>query len=142
MSLRLAPDFELKDLAGRAVRLSGFRGKVVLLDFWATYCGPCHDSIPEFQRLYERFRDRGLEVVGVSMDAYPGEVAGYARSLKMGYIVLLDPENRTRGPFEVRGLPMTLLLDRSGAVRKKWLGADSEGYKEIERDIEAVLNEK
>ena len=140
-SLRAAPEFELNDLAGRAVKLSDFRGKVVLLDFWATYCGPCRDSIPEFQRMFERFRGRGLEVVGVNMDAGAGEAAEYAKALKMGYTVLLDPENRTRTPFGVRGLPTTLLLDRSGAVRRTWVGYDREGAKGIERDVEALLKE-
>ena len=140
-SPRPAPAFELRDLAGRVVRLQDFRGKVVLLDFWATYCGPCRELIPEFQRMYEKFRGRGLEVVGVNMDADAALAAEYARTLKMGYTVLLDPENRTRTPFGVRGLPTTLLLDRSGAVRRRWVGYDPEGPREIERDVEALLKE-
>ena len=134
-----APNFELKDLSGKTVRLSDFQGKVVLLDFWATYCVPCHESIPVFQRLYEKYRGQGVEVVGVSIDAFTEHVAGFVKEQKMGYTVVLDPESSAPPLFGVRGLPTTLLVDRSGAIRQRWVGFDPEVASEIQAGIEAAL---
>ncbi|MEK7656566.1 MAG: TlpA disulfide reductase family protein [Elusimicrobiota bacterium] len=136
-----APSLELKDLSGRSVRLSDFQGKVVLVDFWATYCGPCHESIPEFEALYRRHRAQGLEVVGVSMDAFTEHIKAFIDEKGMTYTVLMDPEQTTQGPWGVRGLPTTVLLDRSGRVRNRWTGYDSELKGEIEREISALLRE-
>lgn len=136
-----APRLELPDLEGRSVRLSDFQGKVVLLDFWATYCGPCHESIPEFEALYKRHRAQGLEVVGVSMDAYVEHINDFIRETGMTYTVLLDPEQRSQGPWGVRGLPTTVLIDRSGAPRKRWTGYDRELGREIEAEVRALLRE-
>lgn len=136
-----APRLELKDLSGRSVRLSDFQGKVVLLDFWATYCGPCHESIPEFEALYRRYRPQGLEVVGVSMDAFTEHIKAFIDEKGMTYTVLVDPEQSSQGPWGVRGLPTTVLLDRSGGVRERWTGYDPELGAEIEKAIVSLLKE-
>src|SRR5262245_27852736 len=88
---RIAPDFELKTLAGRKVKLSDFRGKVVVLNFWATYCGPCRVEMPWLVDLYKQYRSRGLEVVGVSMDdeGAQKQVADFVREIGVPYPILL-----------------------------------------------------
>ena len=75
------PDFGLKDLAGREVSAAQFRGKVVLLDFWATWCGPCKKEMPGYERLYRRYKDRGLVVLGISADSDAGLVAKFGKEL-------------------------------------------------------------
>lgn len=119
--------------------LADFRGKVVLLDFWATYCLPCHESIPFFQRLYERYGGRGLEVVGVSVDAYAGHVPEFVRERGMTYAVALDPEQATPGLYGYRTLPTTFLLDREGRILRRWAGFDSAIAEEMEKEILAAL---
>ena len=112
-----------------------------MLDFWATYCGPCHESIPEFEALYRRYRPQGLEVIGVSMDAFTEHIKVFMDEKGMTYTVLLDPEQATQGPWAVRGLPTTVLLDRSGQVRKRWTGYDPALKIEIEKEIATLLRE-
>jgi thiol-disulfide isomerase/thioredoxin len=135
-------DIELKDLSGRPVALRSFRGKVVLVDFWATYCEPCRDSIPELEKIYERRRAQGLEVVGIGMDVSDEGVQEFVKEFKMGYTVLHDPKNLSRGLFRLRGLPTAVLIDRAGGVRRTWTGYDKSVHEEIEADILKLLEEK
>ncbi|HVE13704.1 MAG TPA: TlpA disulfide reductase family protein [Elusimicrobiota bacterium] len=136
-----APSLALQDLGGKTVRLSDFQGKVVLLDFWATYCEPCHESIPMFEKLYDELKPRGLEVVGVSMDPAPEEVPPYVRENRMRYTVLLDPQTTSQDSFGVRGLPTTMLIDRQGRIRRRWLGFDEGVAAEVRAGIEDALRE-
>lgn len=136
------PDLELRDLSGKAVRLGSFKGKVLLLDFWATYCEPCRESIPELEKVYERRKAQGVEFVGVNLDASDEGVREYVAELKMAYPVLRDPENLSRTPFRLRGLPTAVLIDRAGSLRRSWTGYESGVTKEIEAEIEKLLEEK
>jgi peroxiredoxin len=137
-----APAFELKGLGGGTVRLEDLRGKVALVDFWATFCEPCRESMPELQALYARRKGQGFTVLGVSMDAYPGEVGAFVKALKVDYPIALDPENRTRAPWGVRGLPTAVLLDREGRIRRRWLGTDESAAREMEEAVAALLKEE
>ena len=137
-----APNFELTDLAGKKVRLSDYQGKVVLLDFWATYCDPCHDSIPMFERFYEENRTQGLEVVGVSLDVDTSVVPDFVKKNGVQYAIVLDPTQSTPASFGVRGMPTTLLVDRAGNVRRRWLGFDPQIGGEIRSEFERALREK
>ncbi len=96
----------------------------MLLNVWATWCHPCRDEIPELQRLYERYRDRGLEIVGVSIDASGDEqsIAAFARRYGMTYPVWRDPDETVSATFLVLGVPATFLIDRGGVVRWKKTG--------------------
>lgn len=134
-----AHEFELPDLAGKTVRLSDFSGKVVLLDFWATYCIPCHESIPEFQSLYERYGPKDFTVLGVSVDAYVREVPDYAKEMGMRYPVLLDSDRTAAEAYGVHKLPTTFLLDRAGRIRREWQGYDAAIAGEIRAELAAVL---
>ena len=90
----VAPNFELKDLSGNTVRLNSFKGHPVLLDFWATWCGPCRMSIPLVQEFYMRHKSEGLEVLGLNMDDDPSGVYGFVKQFKMTYPVLFAGKRR------------------------------------------------
>jgi len=130
------------DLSGKPVKLSGFRGQVLLLDFWATYCEPCRESIPELEKAYKRLKARGVEFVGINLDVTDEGVREYVAELKMEYPVLRDPKNLSRDPFRLKGLPTAVLIDRSGSLRRSWTGYETDGTKEIEAEIVKLLEEK
>ncbi|HBY62192.1 MAG TPA: alkyl hydroperoxide reductase [Solibacterales bacterium] len=133
-----APDFELKDAAGRDVRLSGFKGKVVLVDFWATWCVPCKESIPLFHQMRERYGAQGFEVIGIAMDAGGWKVVQpFAEEMKMAYPVVLGTPRVAYLYGDVEALPLAFLVDRDQRVAAIHLGAPSK--KELEKAIEALL---
>lgn len=137
-----APAFELKKLGGGTVRLEDLRGKVALVDFWATFCEPCRESMPELQAMYARRKGPDFTVLGVSMDPYSDEVGAFVKDLRVSYPIALDPENRTRVPWGVRGLPTAVLLDREGRIRRRWLGTDESAAQEMEEAVAALLEEE
>ena len=110
-----APDFTLKDANGTAVRLSDFRGKVVLLNFWATWCGPCTLEIPWFVEFEQQYKSKGLEVVGVSMDEDGWQVIKpYIAEHKVNYRILLGDDSVSQLYGGVDSLPTTFIIDREG----------------------------
>ena len=118
-----APDFELSDLSGKKVHLSDFHGKVVILDFWATWCGPCRQEVPDFVRLQAKYRQQGLVVVGLSLDA-GGEkaVRPFAEEFNVNYPMLLANDETARRFGGIVGIPTTFVLDRQGRIVKKFMG--------------------
>ncbi|MBI5203253.1 MAG: TlpA family protein disulfide reductase [Elusimicrobia bacterium] len=136
-----APDFQAKVLGGQALSLSGLKGKVVLLDFWATWCGPCEETIPHLIQLNGSRRDKGLEVVGVSVDDYPEDVPAYVKTHGMKYPVFVDAEKEVMDLYGVRNVPTTVLIDRAGKVRGRWLGAGDEVERELDDAIDVLLKE-
>ena len=133
-----APNFVLKDTAGALVRLADYRGKVVLLDFWATWCGPCKAEIPWFNDLEKRYLERGFAVLGVAMDEGGKKVVKqYAARLKIAYRILLADEPTARQYGGVRALPETLLIDREGRIVAKHLGITNKS--EYEREVVDLL---
>jgi len=126
MSLEPAPDFELKSLDGRAVKLSDFRGKVVVLNFWATWCAPCRVETPWLIDFYRRYKEQGLEVVGVSMDDGDQEhVADFVKEMGVNYTVLLGNHAVGDAYGGARFLPQTFFIDRNGNIIKHSFGIKS-----------------
>jgi peroxiredoxin len=118
-----APDFALKDVNGQTVRLSDYRGKVVLLDFWATWCSPCQIEIPWFMDLERRNKDRGFAVLGVSMDDDGWEsVKPFLSQLGVNYRVVIGNEETSQLYGGVDALPTTFLIDRGGKIAAVHVG--------------------
>jgi peroxiredoxin len=119
-----APNFQLRDLAGNVMSLSQFRGKVVLLNFWATWCGPCRVEMPAMEQLYRTFSRREFEILAVSTDAQGVAVTRpFQRAMGFTFPVLHDEEYRVGLIYGARSLPLTFMVDRQGVIRKKIFGA-------------------
>jgi peroxiredoxin len=136
------PDFTLKDLHGRAVSLSQFRGKVVILNLWMTTCPPCKKEMPMLQQLQKKYANQGVVVVGISADEKANTAASFARTLGVTYPLLIHPalmiSESEQQKFGLLGLPTTYILDKTGSVRKKVIGfLDKE---DIEQALEEVLS--
>jgi len=108
-------DFTLTDLEGKAWTLKALHGKVVLVNFWATWCPPCRKELPDLQALYDRFKNRGLVVLGIS-DEDITKVQPFVTEHKMTYPVLLDPGRKGNQLFDIQGIPGSLFYDRSGRL--------------------------
>jgi thiol-disulfide isomerase/thioredoxin len=114
------PDFHLEDTRGQRVTLAQFRGKVLLVDFWATWCAPCRKEMPGYEALDRRYRARGFAVVGIAADSDRAAVAKFGRKLGITYPLLINGMNVQR--YGVQGLPTTILVDREGFIRKEVVG--------------------
>jgi thiol-disulfide isomerase/thioredoxin len=132
-------NFTVKDVNGKEVRLSQYKGQVVLLNFWATWCGPCRREIPSLMTLYSSYKDRGFVVLGVSVDKEVRLVKPYARTMKMNYPVLIgagrEEFNEAFGPFI--GFPTSVMLERDGTVCVKHVGLPSPSL--LKKQIDALL---
>jgi peroxiredoxin len=136
---KTAPEFALKDSNGQTVHLADYKGKVVLLDFWATWCGPCKIEIPWFIEFEQQFKDRGFAVLGVSMDEDGWDaVKPYMDDLKINYRILLGNEQVSDIYGGVESLPTTLLIDRQGKIASIHIGL-SQGKEEFRNDIDRLL---
>ena len=136
-----APEYSAKSLAGDSVSLAGLRGKVVLLNVWATWCAPCREEIPALQRLHQAHAARGLEVVGVSVDA-PGEeesIRDFVKEFGVTYPIWYDEENTVTPTFRLIGVPSTFLIDREGKIAWKFLGPVESNDSTLARALREVL---
>jgi peroxiredoxin len=135
---KVAPDFTLQSIDGKTVRLSDFRGKAVLLNFWATYCAPCRIEMPWFVELQNRYAAEGLQVVGVAMDdASPNDIEKFAKDLGVNYPILVGEEAAGNAFGGVQFLPSTFYIGRDGKVVDKVFGLKKRN--EIEEDIKRAL---
>jgi peroxiredoxin len=138
---KLAPDFTLQDANGTSVSLSGYRGKTVLLNFWATWCGPCAMEIPWFIEFEQQFKSKGFEVVGISMDEDGwSAIKPYIAEHKVNYRVLLGNDSVSQLYGGVDSLPTTFLLDRAGKVAYVHVGLA--GKNEYLNEIQTLLGSK
>jgi thiol-disulfide isomerase/thioredoxin len=121
-----APDFELQSLEGKNVKLSEFRGKAVLLNFWATYCGPCKIEMPWFVELQKEYGPQGFQIVGVAMDdASTEDIAKFAKEMGVNYPILLGKESVGDSYGGVAVLPTTFFVDRGGKITAREFGLQS-----------------
>ena len=133
-----APDFELKDASGKVVHLSDYKGKVVLLDFWATWCGPCGIEIPWFTEFQRKYKDRGFTVLGVSMDDGGWkDVKPFVAENKINYQVVLGDDKTSDQYGDVEALPTTFVIDRQGRVASVHVGLVDK--KEFDDAIQKLL---
>jgi peroxiredoxin len=130
-----APDFSLPDLSTNTVTLSLYRGqKVVLMDFWATWCGPCRMAMPDLQDLQDKFKDRGFEILSVNQGESAEQVRNFIQRKKYTFHVVLDQDGAVGGKYGVRGIPTLVLVDKKGVVQ--WL---SVGYSGNDDDLRQLL---
>jgi thiol-disulfide isomerase/thioredoxin len=136
-----APDFELTDVrTGKKVRLSDYRGKAVLLNFWATWCPPCKEEIPMFIDLQKQYAGEGLVILGVAMDdSGQKEIAGFANQMSMNYPVLLGTDAVSNEYGNVDALPTTFYIGRDGRIVNRIFGLVGPG--EVEENIKAALRQ-
>ena len=113
----VAPDFALKSSNGKNLKLSEHRGEVVMINFWATWCGPCRQEMPLLNRLHEQYRKAGFTLLGISVDDKPQAAQEMARQLGVGFPVLFDSEKQVSRRYDVDAMPTTLIIDRDGKVR-------------------------
>lgn len=120
---QLAPDFTFPDLQGRKVRLSSLRGRVVLLNIWATWCPTCIEEMPSLQKLHESFREEDLAVISVSIDVLGGQVvAPFMKRYDLTFPALLDPRGEIKQVYATTGVPESFIIDRQGVVVHKVIG--------------------
>jgi peroxiredoxin len=130
---KTAPDFALKDINGRQVKLSDFRGKIVLLNFWATWCGPCKVEIPWFIEFEQKYKDRGFAVIGVSMDEEGWSVVKpYLAERRINYRVVVGTEKLGQDYGGVESLPTSFIIDKEGRIVSTHVGLVSKSDYESE----------
>lgn len=135
-----APDFSRLDLEHRQVSLSAYQGKVVLLNFWATWCAPCLAEIPRFRAWQKQNWENGLQIVGISMDDEAAPVSTFYRKFRLNYPVVMGDENLGELYGGVLGLPVSFLIDRKGRIRFKHEGQTD--LRVMQREIEQLLHER
>lgn len=138
---RQAPRLTGKDIRGEYVSLEDFRGKVMLLNIWATWCGPCRQELPELRALHNRWSAQGFTVVGVSIDAPKDakKVESMAQQFGLDYPLVLDPLGKSIEAFEVRGYPTSFIIGRDGLILWRRDGLIQPGDADLEAQIKAAL---
>jgi peroxiredoxin len=120
---KMAPDFAVPNLEGQAVRLSAYRGQVVLVNLWATWCPPCRDEMPSMEQLHQRFKDRGFVLLAVSQDeGGVAPVKSFVDQMKVTFPVLVDQQGEVGRKYGVWGFPESFLVDREGRIVERVIG--------------------
>jgi thiol-disulfide isomerase/thioredoxin len=120
-----APAIHADDLSGRPFALATLKGKIVLLDFWASWCAPCKKSLPALDKLQEKYRDKGLEVVGISLDEDTDAISTFLERAPVKFRILRDPSGKSAEAFSVVAMPTSFLLDAEGRIAARYEGGDS-----------------
>jgi thiol-disulfide isomerase/thioredoxin len=136
-----APAFDLPDLSGGRMSLTALQGKVVILDFWATWCGPCLQEIPEYASFWEKNKGRGVEVIGVVFDSgEPQEIADFVRENRIPYRQLLGDEKIQDAYGANQGFPTTFVIDRHGVMRTRIVGAAPGKFETLQKTVDDALS--
>jgi cytochrome c biogenesis protein CcmG/thiol:disulfide interchange protein DsbE len=118
---KMAPDFSIQD-SDHKVSLRDFRGKIVVLNFWATWCPPCVEEMPSLVQMDQRMKDKGVAVLGVSIDVDADAYHRFLKDYKVGFVTVRDPEQKSASLYGTHGWPETYVIDRDGIVRRKFIG--------------------
>lgn len=134
-----APDFELPNLNQEGIKLSGYQGKVVYLDFWASWCAPCRETFPWMNQLREKYGKDGLEILAVNIDTKRADADKFLGQTPAGFTVLFDPKRGVAKTYALKGMPTSFLIDRSGNVVSTHLGFQKDRAGELESHIVKAL---
>ncbi|MFC1870548.1 peroxiredoxin family protein [Chloroflexota bacterium] len=134
----LAPDFQLQSLAGHTVSLSGQRGQPVLLNFWASWCGPCVSEMPFLQEIYEQWSGRGLVLLGINIGESSDKAEQFMQSHELSFPVLLDIKTEVARKYNISGIPTTYFIDQNGVIQEVIIGAFSSKAK-IEQSLSKII---
>jgi len=132
-------DFTLESMQGNKVTLSALKGKVVILDFWATWCPPCRAAIPRLIELYNKYQNQGLLVLGIALDER-NEVIKLSKEMGINYPVLFDDKQTSRN-YEIQSIPTLFVIDKKGKQVYKEIGFSEEGFSQMEEKIIELLKE-
>lgn len=136
----VAPGFSLPSLSRGELSLSDYQGKVVLLNFWATWCMPCRQEMPSMERLWQQYRDKGLVILAVSTDeGSPSRVKSFVKRLKLSFPILLDPDSKVSDLYQVSGLPVSYLIDKQGRLVAEVTGSEDWMSEKSITGIESLL---
>ncbi len=132
-----APDFTLTTLEGETVHLSDYRGQIVLLNFWASWCPPCNEELPALNAYYAAHKDQGLVLLGVDVDETADVVRDFVQQKGITYPILLDPQGKASADYSVTGMPTTFIIDREGRLIGYWPGELTEAM--LEKGLTPLL---
>ncbi len=133
-----APGFQLPNLDGQSVSLSDFRGKPVLINFWATWCPPCRIEMPYIQQVYDEWSDKGLVILAINMGESSSEVSEFMKSYNLSFPVLLDTKGDVAEKYNIRPIPVTFFIDEDGIIKRMKIGAFISAA-EIENSLSEIM---
>jgi thiol-disulfide isomerase/thioredoxin len=136
-----APDFALKTLDNRNLRLSEFRGQVVLINFWASWCGACRQAMPALNKMHEKYQRAGLVMLSINLDDEAPRALQMAKSLDIGYPIMLDDHKTVSRLYQADNMPLTVLIDREGVVRLLHEGFNLGDESKFVAPLRSLLNE-
>ena len=137
----VAPDFTLKSKSGKNIKLNEYRGDVVMINFWASWCGPCRQEMPALEQLYSRYKDLGFVILGVNLDEDSGKAIGMLNHIPVSFPILFDNDKKISNLYDVTAMPTTYLIDRNGNLRHLYK-AYKPGYEEkYAKQIKALVRE-
>jgi len=137
-----APEIGINDLNGRPVRMASLRGKVVLVDFWASWCAPCRQEFPVLERLHRTYASQGLAIVGVSVDNDVANVRSFLRRNSASFLIAHDPRKVAAARYGGTAMPSSYIIDRRGIVRHYHPGFRANDAATIEREVQALLRQR
>lgn len=136
-----APDFSLQSRDGGTISLREFRGQVVMINFWATWCGPCREEMPHLEALYQRYSALGFRLLGVNVEEDSENAEAWLEEMPVSFSILFDPENRVSELYDVIAMPSTVLVDRQGNIRFSHDGYQPGYENEYQTQIRALIRE-
>lgn len=136
-----APDFTLESRSGENLRLEDYRGEVVMLNFWASWCGPCRQEMPLMDDIYSQYKDLGFTILAVNVDENRDEALRFLEAVPVDYPILYDPESRVSELYEVQAMPTTVMIDRNGNARFVHYGYQPGYEDDYEQQIRELVRE-
>lgn len=136
-----APDFTLKSSDGKNIKLSELRGQVVMVNFWASWCGPCRQEMPLLEQLHKKYQPMGFTLLGISVDENTSDATKFLKGVDVSFPILFDNESEVSDLYRVNAMPTTVIIDRNGKVHSIHLGYKPGVEEKYQQQIRALLKE-